>query len=407
MNRIDRLRQGVDRTARILEIGPGYNPVAPKSDGWNTHVVDHATRDQLRRKYSSAAVDLDAFEEVDTVWNGGALHEAVPAELLGSFDIIIASHVIEHMPDLVGFLQSASRLLQPEGLVSLAIPDRRFCFDYFKPPSGTGDVLEAFVRQESRHSLRSSWNHVAYAAQMDGLGAWAQHPISNPEFMDSFDAAASVFQDYRGGGPRTYVDCHAWQLTPAAFKLIVLELGLLRLIDYRLGGLHGPEGCEFFATLERGVERYDDSAQAQEQRKYLLLEQLREWREQLDYAIAGGLTSATGPSSGAAGRSSDRVARQDSRIAELDRKLADVTAELNSVSGRLNEVQIAGGALTTEVNAISGRLTELETARVTLTTELNTMRERLAAVESVLGRLVRPLWPLRKAAALVRTLRGD
>ncbi len=312
MIRIDRLRHGVDRTARILEIGPGYNPVAPKSDGWNTHVVDHATREELRRKYSSAAVNLNAFEEVDTVWNGCALHEAIPAELLGSFDIIIASHVIEHVPDLVGFLQSATRLLQPAGVVSLAIPDRRFCFDYFKQPSGTGDVLEAFLQQRTRHSLRSSWNHVAYATRRDGLEAWAQHAVFNPEFIDSFDTAASVFQEYRNGGPGSYVDCHAWLLTPAAFKLIILELGLLGLIDQRVAALYGPEGCEFFATLAQGAERFNDPAQARSLRKCLLLEQLREWREQLDYAIAGGLTPAAGSSSGAvAARFSDRIAEQD------------------------------------------------------------------------------------------------
>jgi SAM-dependent methyltransferase len=394
----------VDRTARILEIGPGYNPVAPKSGGWNTHVVDHATRDELRRKYSSAAVNLDAFEEVDTVWNGCALHEAIPAELLGSFDIIIASHVLEHVPDLVGFLQSATRLLQPAGVVSLAIPDRRFCFDYFKPPSGTGDVLEAFLQQRTRHSLRSSWNHVAYATRMDGLEAWAQHAVFNPEFIDSFDTATSVLQNYRNGGPDSYVDCHAWLLTPAAFKLIILELGLLGLIDQRITALYGPEGCEFFATLERGAERFNDPAQARSLRKCLLLEQLREWREQLDYAIAGGLTPAAGSSSGAvAARFSDRIAEQDGRITELDRRVADVTTELNAVSGRLAEVQVSEGKLT---NAISARLAELETARVALAAELSGVAQGLAAVQSVLGKMIGPLWPIRKAAALVRSLRG-
>ena len=118
MNRTERLLGVVDRSQLIIELGAGYNPIAPKADGWNTHVVDHTTRDELRTKYATAAVDVGVIEDVDTVWQGGPLDRAVPAALLGQVDLIIASHVLEHIPDLIGFFsggQSSGTPWRPVG----------------------------------------------------------------------------------------------------------------------------------------------------------------------------------------------------------------------------------------------------------------------------------------------------
>jgi hypothetical protein len=81
MDRIVRPLGAATRSQRILEIGAGYCPVVPKAEGWQTHVVDHASRDDLRTKHR--AVDVDVIEDVDTIWHEGPLHEAVPSILMG------------------------------------------------------------------------------------------------------------------------------------------------------------------------------------------------------------------------------------------------------------------------------------------------------------------------------------
>ncbi len=94
--------------ARILEIGPSYNPLFPKGGPQQVHVLDHATREELVAKYRDhPSVDTTRIEEVDHVWTNGPLHEAVPRDMHGQYDAFVASHVIEHTPDLVGFLKSA------------------------------------------------------------------------------------------------------------------------------------------------------------------------------------------------------------------------------------------------------------------------------------------------------------
>src|SRR5215469_676178 len=97
----------IDRSMQVIEVGPSFNPVAPKADGWNVRSIDHLPREALIEKYRAhAGVDVSRIENVDFVWTGGNLSSAVPETLHGSFDALIASHVIEHTPDLLAFLDS-------------------------------------------------------------------------------------------------------------------------------------------------------------------------------------------------------------------------------------------------------------------------------------------------------------
>jgi hypothetical protein len=285
LDRSARLLSSSKRTSRIIEIGPSHNPIAPKAGGWNSHVVDHTNQEGLRTKYAAANVNLAAIEEVDTIWTDGSLHDALPAKLHGSFDTLIASHVIEHIPDFAGFLISAQRLLHADGTVVLAVPDKRYCFDYFKPVSNTGLLLEAHLLRYTRPPLRAVWNEFAYSVALDGAIAWNQEPIGAPALVHPFQTAADTVSSFRFDAAAPYIDCHSWQFTPAAFALIILELGRLGVIDWHLRELQGPVGCEFYVFLARGAETIPDAAEFQTQRLALLRQQLIEVREQIDFAL--------------------------------------------------------------------------------------------------------------------------
>ncbi len=285
MDRRAWLLDGLKPVSRLVEVGASYNPIAPKAAGWRTHVVDHAPQEELRAKYSALGVDPAEIEPVDTVWAGGRLHEAVPDSLAGQFDAIIASHVIEHIPDLVGFLASAERLLTPSGVVALAVPDQRYCFDVFKPLTTTGDVLEAHAAGRSVHGRRTLWNQLAYSVTMGGRGAWGQEPTRDLRFTDRFGSARSAMETFRDDPDAPYRDCHAWQFTPSRFRLTILELGQLGLVDWRIDALDKPWGAEFLCRLRRGAARIDDETALQRLRMAMLLDGLAEAREQIDFAL--------------------------------------------------------------------------------------------------------------------------
>lgn len=235
----------IDRRGRGLEIGASYSPMAPRSAGFAVEVVDHATTAELREKYrNDPNVDVSRIEEVDHVWRGEPLDE-----LLGGrrYDWIIASHVVEHIPDLISFFRQCVALLAPGGTLSLVIPDKRYCFDFFRWPSTTGDFLQAFVEGRRRHPAGVVFDHFAQLVTRGSAVTWNAETSDDFRFFYKLDDAKAIFE--RARDDDQYIDVHCWRFTPASFRLLVTELRLLGLVALEEVCAFPTEGCEFFVTL--------------------------------------------------------------------------------------------------------------------------------------------------------------
>ena len=295
--RSETLMAPVPPRSRVIEIGPSFNPVAPKAAGWDARSVDHLNRAGLVAKYTNdPTVDVNRIEDVDYVWSEGLISDVVPSELHGTFDAFVASHVIEHTPDLIAFLDSAATLLKPAGTVVLAVPDKRYCFDYFQPLTTTGQLLEAHAERRTRHTQRIAFDHVAYAALDRDIGAWGQHPLSALQFAHPIEQARDLFNALEK--QQSYTDVHAWRFTPASFELLLLELARLDRTDWRIERTTEAVGCEFYAWLRRGgkaVAAALSPAALQAKRLGLLKRTLLETRAQIDWLLAGEPELVTGP----------------------------------------------------------------------------------------------------------------
>jgi hypothetical protein len=281
------LLRDLDRSCRIIEIGPSFAPIAAKADGWATTVVDHAPRRKLIAKYKvHPNVDTSRIEEVDVVWDGGALHEAFPQAARGGYRALIASHVMEHLPDPVGFLSSAALLLDDEGAVLLALPDKRLCFDCLRPTTTTGQVLSAYRARRSRHTDAALFDGMAYDARSpDGAPGWRRMAGGDLHLSNSLDGVATMIADYAGTPDSPYADAHAWVFTPASFELMMLELCVIEAIDLRTDWIAEREGVEFLARLVRGRARFATGATREAKRVQLLRRMLFEIREQTDWLL--------------------------------------------------------------------------------------------------------------------------
>jgi SAM-dependent methyltransferase len=278
----------VARNARILEIGPSHAPLAPKSEGWNTATLDHANRDELVKKYTGhPGVDVCRIEEVDFVWSGGGPWcDAVPAERWGQFDVLIASHVIEHVPDFIGFFSSAQSVLAPDGLIILAVPDKRYCFDFFQPMTTVGEFLAAHAEKRVRHSPRLAYDYFAYTIA-DGVQiAFGHQKRGALRFIHSLAEAKEIFGNIVTRAD--YVDLHAWRFTPASFELSILELACLGELDWQIERITRPHGFEFYVWLKRGGATEVASMtpiEVSSERMRLLRECLMEVRLQTDCLV--------------------------------------------------------------------------------------------------------------------------
>jgi predicted SAM-dependent methyltransferase len=338
----------ISKQSRIIEVGPSFNPIAPKSNGWNSASIDHLTREGLAAKYEGhPGVDVSKIEPVDFVWTGGLLSDAVPLEQHGSFDVFLASHVIEHTPDLIAFLDAAQALLKEDGVVILAIPDKRYCFDYFQPLTTTGQVLDAHAKHRWRHSGERAFDHYAYAATDGGEESWGQRASQGIRLIHRLDGAVQNY--FLSENSSDYHDLHAWHFVPPSFELLLLELGALGETDWFVERVTPTAGWEFFAWLHRGagtLVRSMSTEDLQSQRTVLLKRTLLETQAQIDWLLAsepqlamkqGSLSTwATPLMYEAAGAALERTQKE---VSELRARLSNVEVEYTIAMNRISALE--------------------------------------------------------------------
>ncbi|MEO8044071.1 MAG: class I SAM-dependent methyltransferase [Spartobacteria bacterium] len=105
-----------------IEIG-ALNLPLPTYHGAKVRYVDRLPTDQLRLACPEFADQ--PLVEVEHVEDGEKLSR-LPDE---SCDFIIANHMIEHTRNPIGAIENMFRVLRPNGVLYLALPDKRFTFD--------------------------------------------------------------------------------------------------------------------------------------------------------------------------------------------------------------------------------------------------------------------------------------
>ncbi len=260
------LLRGLDRDTMVgLEIGPFFSPIAPKAQGWRTYVVDFTSGEELREKartHTAEVIRANAHlvEDVDVITTGQNLQEPLLALRPEGFDYLIASHAFEHVPDLIGFLNQCEQFIAPGGVMSLAMPDLRFCFDYFRRPTMTDDLLLAHREGRKRHTAETLFQAQAYQGWLKGAAAWSREETAPVDLVCTIEHAYAWYVDELAADQvsAAYIDAHSWVFTPANFSLVILELNVLGLISFRIrGSLEDGQGSEFFAQLEPGRVELD------------------------------------------------------------------------------------------------------------------------------------------------------
>lgn len=243
-------------TMRGLEIGALHAPRLDKATA-EVRYVDHATTEELRAKYATdagMAGHLDELVDVDVVWDpAGSLSEAVGDD--GAYDYVLASHVIEHVPDPVGWLAQLADVLRPGGAVSLIVPDGRYCFDVHRDLTEVSDLIEAHFRCLTAPTYRQIFDFFTKIVSVDEQAIWrGEPPPGVPLGEEGIEREQLAIQRCREQRrPGAYVDVHCHVFTPTSFLEILRSLSRLDLVDYRLAWFAptAPGTIEFYVTLER------------------------------------------------------------------------------------------------------------------------------------------------------------
>ncbi|CUU41102.1 hypothetical protein [Blastochloris viridis] len=227
--------------APALEIGPFDRPILPRE---TAKFFDVQPSEELRKRAAPLDDrDPDGVPHIDYVSPTGDL-----SIVDDRFRLVVSSHAIEHQPDLVGHLRHVARILDADGCYALLIPDCRYCFDHFLPPSNVGAVIDAHLEGRRVHRLASVIEHHALTTHNDSLRHWhGDHAQEGRGDVQRIRNAIAEWQAAAGG----YIDVHAWQFTPQSFREITATLHALGLTGLRpLRVYETPHGSnEFCAVL--------------------------------------------------------------------------------------------------------------------------------------------------------------
>lgn len=246
MDRDNFLRSLIDINGCGLEIGPSFHPLVKKSSGAKVEVVDYTDAAGLKEHYrGNKHVNVENIEEVDYVVQSGSIFEAVRKNKY--YDYIVASHVIEHTPDMLGFLKDCAKLLKDRGILVLAVPDKRHCFDVFQPLTSTGSVLQAHIDGRIRPTPGAVFDDRAYNAIRNGDIAWGLGATGDLRFYLEMNEAKAHFATERF--TTNYLDVHTWRFVPSSFRLIINDLYEIGEISLREDRFFDSVGNEFYVTL--------------------------------------------------------------------------------------------------------------------------------------------------------------
>ncbi len=253
--RRDKLLQGLDIAGGSgIEIGALAWPFITKADGDVTY-VDWADTPTLRRKYAGDAnVPLDRIVQVDAVWGEKTLSEAVGVDR--RFDYVVASHVVEHVPDLITWIRELFGVLKPSGEVRLAVPDKRFTFDFLRRETELADVIDAHLHQARKPMSRLVLDALINYRDVDIHRLWAK-TVDLSTLQPLPDHVPGAIEMARRAMGNDYTDVHCWVFTPVSFARLMEQVVAAGMLDCACASFTdtAQDNIEFFIGLREETDR--------------------------------------------------------------------------------------------------------------------------------------------------------
>jgi SAM-dependent methyltransferase len=233
-----------------LEIGPLARPIVPKK-GTGVLYADHLPTDKLHDKYrGDERVSNEQIQGVDIVVGPSGIADAVGSR---RFNYVLASHVIEHIPNPLEWFNEIYGFMEPGGILSLAIPDKRYCFNRLRGLTTVADWIGAWLQKATRPTPVQILDQLSNEVRYHGDIAWEEN-------IDSHDLTRAVAQREAlkiaidAMYSDEYRDIHCWVFTPRSFCNLLRRLSVFGLFNFCVANFHDTVGGEFFVQLQKPEE---------------------------------------------------------------------------------------------------------------------------------------------------------
>jgi SAM-dependent methyltransferase len=234
-----------------LEISPLASPVLDPKHA-NSRFLDICSQKELQEKYSGdATVNKEDIVPVHYVHHGEKYSDLVGNE---KFGLIVACHVIEHVPNVLKWLNELAEILAENGEIKLIIPDQRYCFDFTRRLTGLSDIVGAFLENRTKPTPERVYDHFLHVnGEMNDATLHHQGKYSK-EFKPTrvLHERALLFAQ---NSLHQYIDTHCSVWTPDTFReqmIFLSECNMLHLELIESEMLYTPlNSFEFYVTFRR------------------------------------------------------------------------------------------------------------------------------------------------------------
>lgn len=247
-----------------LELGPLHHPYVIKSEGIDVAYVDYRSAEELREaNKDNPELDVKDIVDIDYIWTPGkSLAECLIDEEdddsheVPAFDYILASQVVEHVPDTLGWIKQLFCALKVGGVLVLGVPDKNYTFDAYRRESTLPEILECYIRREKFPTPWQIFDNCAYAIDDRGFTDRADITVPFEERKHLYTPEEALNFATYAYYQRKYIDSHCTVWSPENFKEIIQGISKLGLLECSLEIDELP-GCDSFVAYltKEGVGR--------------------------------------------------------------------------------------------------------------------------------------------------------
>lgn len=237
-----------------LEIAPYFNPFldSGKHDVFYVDCIDNAEIQAKAADNPGAAGRK--IPKVDAVWiPGKPLKKCVCGR---TFGYAVASHVMEHVPNPLGWLCEILECLEEGGVLALLLPDRRGTMDYYRRETTFAEVVGWSIEKPVRPTPTQVMDFLSQSFMDTGAADFKQMPPHHdaPRHYSDRDALNFARMVKEHGN---YLDTHVSVWTPESFANVFKRVVALGLIPAQIEGLHGLlpgfHFAEFLVLLRKSL----------------------------------------------------------------------------------------------------------------------------------------------------------
>ena len=227
------IRAAIDKP--MLEIGPYLRPYIGK-DSYDVYYADIRTRDEIYEYYLAhnlhgAQMPYELIAPIDYV-----IKDTYESAVGGKkFAIVFSSHVIEHVNDVIAHLIDLSHILSDDGYVVLAVPDKRFTFDYFREATPFRDMLDVYLNGSVNSLARFAFDMTFNYHPVNDPALFAARGVSFADVATEPNRFEKALEAYNRVLDEGYVASeHNWVFTYPSFLDFIRDGLRAKLLPYTL-----------------------------------------------------------------------------------------------------------------------------------------------------------------------------